>query len=152
MTSFGMEDFAKRYGNLEPSQFVDVISLVGDKSDNIPGVEGIGNVHAVQLITKFGTLENLLQCVDQVQEERIRKALISGADQAVLSKNLALLRCDLPFYMVPFTTEDLIFTKPEDNGEKFTSLLNAISAYAEGFSADPIIRRAFYLWKKLEKQ
>ncbi|KAL6342377.1 hypothetical protein AAG906_009050 [Vitis piasezkii] len=37
MTSFGMEDFAKRYGNLEPSQFVDVISLVGDKSDNIPG-------------------------------------------------------------------------------------------------------------------
>ena len=40
----------------------------------------------------------------------------------------------------------------QDNGEKFTSLLNAISAYAEGFSADPIIRRAFYLWKKLETQ
>ncbi|XP_022760816.1 uncharacterized protein LOC111307006 [Durio zibethinus] len=62
----------------------------------------------------------------------------------------AMLRCDLPFYMVPFATGDLTFKKPEDNGEKFTSLLNAISAYAEGFSADPIIRRAFYLWKKLE--
>ncbi|KAL1182188.1 hypothetical protein V6Z11_A02G100800 [Gossypium hirsutum] len=61
-----------------------------------------------------------------------------------------MLRCDLPFYMVPFSTRDLTFNKPEDNGEKFTSLLNAISAYAEGFSADPIIRRAFYLWKKLE--
>ncbi|KAK7830765.1 dna polymerase i [Quercus suber] len=152
MVSFGIEDFAEKYGTLNPSQFVDVISLVGDKSDNIPGVDGIGNVHGVQLITKFGTLENLLQCVDEVEEERIRKALIANADQAVLSKNLALLRSDLPFYMVPFATGDLAFKKPEDNGEKFTSLLNAISAYAEGFSADPIIRRAFYLWKKLETQ
>uniref|UniRef100_A0A5B7BVR2 5'-3' exonuclease domain-containing protein n=1 Tax=Davidia involucrata TaxID=16924 RepID=A0A5B7BVR2_DAVIN len=152
MVSFGMEDFSEKYGALEPSQFVDIISLVGDKSDNIPGVVGIGNVHAVQLITKFGTLENLLQHVDQVKEERIRKALISNADQAVLSKNLALLRSDLPFYMVPFTTNDLIFKKPEDNGEKFTSLLTAVSAYAEGFSADSITRRAFYLWKKLAMQ
>ncbi|KAB1214343.1 DNA polymerase I, thermostable [Morella rubra] len=150
MVSFGLEDFAEKYGSLAPSQFVDVISLVGDKSDNIPGVEGIGNVHAVQLITRYGTLENLLKCVDQVEEERIRKALVTNAEQAVLSKNLALLRSDLPFYMVPFATRDLTFKKPEDTGEKFTSLLNAISAYAEGFSADPIIRRALYLWKKLE--
>ncbi|GFP97293.1 DNA polymerase i, partial [Phtheirospermum japonicum] len=152
MSSFGMEDFAKKYGTLKPSQFVDVISLVGDKSDNIPGVEGIGDVHAVQLITKFGTLENLLQCVEQVNEERIKKALISNAEQAILSKNLAMLRSDLPSYMVPFATNDLTFIKPEDNGEKFTSLLTAISAYAEGFSADSIIRRAFYLWKKLENK
>ncbi|KAK6930485.1 DNA polymerase I-like, H3TH domain [Dillenia turbinata] len=150
MFSFGVEDFAKRYGALKPHQFVDVVSLVGDRSDNIPGVEGIGNVHAVKLITKFGTLENLLQNVDDVEDERIKKALISNADQAILSKDLAILRTDLPFYMVPFATRDLIFQKPEDNGEKFTSLLAAISAYAEGFSADPIIRRAFNLWKKLE--
>ncbi|XP_057957266.1 uncharacterized protein LOC131150521 isoform X3 [Malania oleifera] len=150
MVSFGMEDFAKRYGTLKPSQFVDVVSLVGDRSDNIPGVDGIGDVRAVQLITKF--VESLLKQVDQVEEERIRKALISNADQALLSKNLALLRCDLPPYMVPFTTEDLIFKKPEDNGEKFMSLLTAIGAYAEGFSADPIIRRALYLWKKVGTQ
>lgn len=152
MSSFGMEDFAKKYGTLKPSQFVDVISLVGDKSDNIPGVEGIGNVHAVQLITKFGTLENLLQRVDEVDEERIKKSLIANAEQAILSRNLAMLRSDLPSYMVPFSTNDLTFTKPEDNGQKFTSLLTAISAYAEGFSGDSIIRRAFYLWKKLESQ
>lgn len=150
MVSFGMEDFAERYGALTPSQFVDVVSLMGDKSDNIPGVEGIGNVHAVNLITKYGTLENLLQCVDQVEEVRIREALITNAEQAVLSKNLALLRSDLPFYMVPFATRDLTFSKPEDDGEKFVSLLHAISAYAEGFSADPLIRRALYLWKKLD--
>uniref|UniRef100_A0A7N0TB63 5'-3' exonuclease domain-containing protein n=1 Tax=Kalanchoe fedtschenkoi TaxID=63787 RepID=A0A7N0TB63_KALFE len=152
MVSFGMEDFAKKYDNLKPSQFVDVMALVGDRSDNIPGVEGIGNVHALQLITKYGSLETLLECVNEVADERIRNALISNADMAILSKNLALLRSDLPYYMVPFAIDDLLFRGPEDNGEKFTSLLTAMSAYAEGFSADPIIRRAFSLWKKLERQ
>ncbi|KAL5722566.1 hypothetical protein ACHQM5_006075 [Ranunculus cassubicifolius] len=149
MVSFGMEEFAAKYGSLKPSQFVDVMSLTGDKADNIPGVEGIGDVHALKLITKFGSLENLLKCVDQVEEDRIRKALISNADLALLSKNLAMLRSDLPFYMVPFTTHDLVLRKPEDDGEKFVSLLRAIGAYAEGFSADRIIRRAQSLWTKL---
>ncbi|XP_011037407.1 PREDICTED: uncharacterized protein LOC105134627 isoform X2 [Populus euphratica] len=150
MVSFGMEDFAEKYGGLKPSQFVDVMALMGDKSDNIPGVEGIGVVHAVELISRFGTLENLLKCVDQVEGESIRKALRENAKQAVLSKELAKLRCELPEYMVPFATTDLIFKKPEDNGEKFTNLLTAVSSYAEGFSADMIIRRASKLWEKLE--
>ncbi|GMN36220.1 hypothetical protein TIFTF001_005838 [Ficus carica] len=149
MASFGMEEFAKRYGSLEPFQFVDVLALVGDRSDNVPGVEGIGEINAVQLITKFGSLENLLQQVDEIKEERIKTALIKNADQALLSKNLVLLRSDLPSYMVPFATKDLVFKQPEDNGEKFSSLLTAMGAYAEGFSVDPVIRRAFYLWKKL---
>lgn len=149
MVSFGMEEFAEKFDSLKPSQFVDVVALTGDKVDNIPGVEGIGKVHALKLITKFGSLENLLKCVDQIEEERIRKALISNADMALLSKNLAMLRSDLPFYMVPFTTNDLVFKRPEDDGNKFTSLLRAIGAYAEGFSADRIIRRAHNLWKKL---
>ncbi|XP_042512769.1 DNA polymerase I isoform X2 [Macadamia integrifolia] len=148
LVSFGLEDFVKKYGSLKPSQFVDIVSLMGDKSDNIPGVEGIGEVNAVKLISKFGNLENLLKCVDQI-EERMRKALMLNAEQAILSKNLAILRSDLPFYLVPFTTRDLTFKKPEDNGEKFTSLLTAISAYAEGFSGDHVIRRAFSLWGKL---
>ncbi|WCJ41251.1 DNA polymerase I [Euphorbia peplus] len=152
MVSFGLEDFAKLYGELTPPQFADVMALMGDSADNIPGVPGIGVVHAVQLITRFGTLENLLQCVDQVEGDRIRETLIENADQAVLSKNLALLRSDLPSYMVPFATEDLKFTMPKDNGEKFTSLLKAISAYAEGSSADYIIRRASSLWEKLDSQ
>ncbi|KAJ6379324.1 hypothetical protein OIU76_016032 [Salix suchowensis] len=113
MVSFGMEDFAEKYGGLKPSQFVDVMALMGDKSDNIPGVEGIGVVHAVELISRFGTLENLLKCVDQVEGESIRKTLKENANRAVLSKELAKLRCELPEYMVPFATTDLIFKKPE---------------------------------------
>ncbi|CAA7400375.1 unnamed protein product [Spirodela intermedia] len=150
MVSFGLEDFAERYGTLKPSQFVDVVALMGDQSDNIPGVNGIGNVNAIKLITRFGTLENLLHCVDQVEEERIKKILVTNADQALLCKNLATLRSDLPSYMVPFSTADLLFQKPEDNGEKFISLLRAMGAYAEGFSPEPVIGRALSLWRKLQ--
>ncbi|KAM0949880.1 putative DNA-directed DNA polymerase [Dioscorea sansibarensis] len=150
MVSFGIEDFVKRYGALKPSQFVDVVALAGDKSDNIPGVEGIGEINALKLITKFGSLEKLLQSVDEVEDERFKKILKENADQAILCKNLATLRSDLPPYMVPFKIQDFAFRKPQDDGEKFVSLLRAIGAYAEGFSADPIIRRAFYLWNKLK--
>ncbi|XP_039828870.1 DNA polymerase I-like isoform X2 [Panicum virgatum] len=150
MVSFGVEDFVKRYGALKPSQFVDVVALSGDKADNIPGVEGIGDVNAVKLITKFGSLENLLKSKDEVEDERIKQALISQEEQAILCKSLATLRSDLPSYMVPFKTADLVFQKPQDDGTKFIKLLRALEAYAEGSSADPIIRRATYLWNKLK--
>ncbi|KAL6648519.1 hypothetical protein ACP70R_012743 [Stipagrostis hirtigluma subsp. patula] len=150
MVSFGVEDFVKRYGALKPSQFVDVVALSGDKADNIPGVEGIGDVNAVKLITKFGSLENLLRCVDEIEDERIKQALISHSEQAILCKSLATLRSDLPPYMVPFRTADLVFQKPQDDGAKFIKLLRALEAYAEGSSANPIIRRAAYLWNKLK--
>ncbi|XP_025798402.1 uncharacterized protein LOC112878189 isoform X2 [Panicum hallii] len=150
MVSFGVEDFVKRYGALKPSQFVDVVALSGDKADNIPGVEGIGDVNAVKLITKFGSLENLLKSVDEVEDERIKQVLISQAEQAILCKSLATLRSDLPSYMVPFKTADLVFQKPQDDGTKFIKLLRALEAYAEGSSADPIIRRATYIWNKLK--
>ncbi|XP_066396520.1 uncharacterized protein [Miscanthus floridulus] len=150
MVSFGVEDFVKRYGALKPSQFVDVVALSGDKADNIPGVEGIGDINAVKLITKFGSLENVLKSVDEVEDERIKQALISHSEQAILCKSLATLRSDLPHYMVPFKTANLVFKKPQDDGVKFIKLLRALEAYAEGSSADPIIRRATYLWNKLK--
>ncbi|GAB4825487.1 hypothetical protein Ancab_008362 [Ancistrocladus abbreviatus] len=121
MVSFGLEDFAQKYGALQPSQFVDVIALVGDKSDNIPGVAGIGEVNAVRLITEFGSLEELLRSADKVQQDHIREAVMSNGDQALLSKNLAMLRCDLPSYMVPFATKDLIFQKPEKVSQQIPS-------------------------------
>ncbi|KAF2588230.1 hypothetical protein F2Q70_00040722 [Brassica cretica] len=113
MVSFGVEDFAKKFGNLKPAQFVDIIALAGDKSDNIPGIDGIGNVHAVELLSRFGTLENLLQSIDEIKEGKLKESLIAHADQAMLSKKLALLRTDLPDYIVPFETRDLTFKKPE---------------------------------------
>ncbi|MCL7022502.1 hypothetical protein MKW94_025203 [Papaver nudicaule] len=131
IVSFGVEEFAERYGDLKPSQYVDMVSLTGDKTDNIPG-----------------TLENLLKCLDQIEEGDIKEALVSNADQAILNKNLLMLRSDLPFHKVPFTTRDLLFKKPKDDGEKFRNLWTAISAYAEGHSAEHLIKRADNLWKQ----
>nr|VDC62361.1 unnamed protein product [Brassica rapa] len=150
MVSFGVEEFAKKFGNLKPAQFVDIIALAGDKSDNIPGIDGIGNVHAVELLSRFGTLENLLQSIGEIKEGKLKESIIAHADQAMLSKKLALLRTDLPDYIVPFETRDLAFKKPEDNGEKWRSLLVAIGAYAEGFSADPVMRKTLQLWESLD--
>lgn len=91
-----------------------------------------------------------MKSVDEVEDERIKQALISHSEQALLCKSLATLRSDLPSYMVPFKTSDLVFQKPKDDGAKFIKLLRALEAYAEGSSADPMIRRAAYLWNKLK--
>lgn len=148
IVSFGIEQFAEKYGDLKPSQIVDVMALAGDNADFIPGVQGIGDMNALKLIIKFGSLENLLANLDRVPNGAIRNALISDDGQALLSKELATLRCNLPYCMVPFHTSDLLFQKPEDDGEKFINLLRAISAFAEGSSTTSIVRRALSLWKK----
>lgn len=148
IASFGVEQFAEKYGDLKPSQIVDVMALAGDNADFIPGVHGIGDMNALKLIIKFGSLENLLANLDRVPDGAIRKALLFDDGQALLSKELATLRCNLPYCMVPFHMSDLLFEKPEDDGEKFINLLRAISAFAEGSSTTSIVKRALCLWKK----
>jgi 5'-3' exonuclease len=148
IASFGVEQFAEKYGDLKPSQIVDVMALAGDNADFIPGVHGIGDMNALKLIIKFGSLENLLANLDRVPDGAIRKALLFDDGQALLSKELATLRCNLPYCMVPFHMSDLLFQKPEDDGDKFINLLRAISAFAEGSSTTSIVKRALCLWKK----
>nr|ABR16580.1 unknown [Picea sitchensis] len=112
IASFGVEQFAEKYGDLKPSQIVDVMALAGDNADFIPGVHGIGDMNALKLIIKFGSLENLLANLDRVPDGAIRKALLFDDGQALLSKELATLRCNLPYCMVPFHMSDLLFQKP----------------------------------------
>lgn len=148
VVSFGVEQFAEKYGDLKPSQIVDVMALAGDNADFIPGVHGIGDMNALKLIIEFGSLENLLANLDRVPNGAIRNALIADDGQALLSKELATLRCDLPYCMVPFQTSDLLYQKPEDDGEKFINLLRAIGAFAQGSSTTRIVKRALSLWEK----
>ena len=81
---------------LSPAQIVDYLALMGDSSDNIPGVPGIGPVAAAKLLQKFGTLANVLANVPNVGDKRARTALESHAESALLSKELAAIRCDVP--------------------------------------------------------
>src|SRR5512142_841570 len=80
------EDVIKRLG-VRPDQVVDYKALVGDKSDNIPGVSGIGEKTAVALIQKFGTLENIYQNLDQVEKRWVTK-LAQNKETAYLSRDL----------------------------------------------------------------
>ncbi|MFN3693559.1 MAG: 5'-3' exonuclease H3TH domain-containing protein, partial [Ignavibacterium sp.] len=73
----------------EPKFMVDYLALIGDSSDDIPGVPGIGPKTAVPLIQKFGTIENIYNNIDKIEKESIRKKLLENKDKAFLSKELA---------------------------------------------------------------
>lgn len=86
----GPAEVEERFG-VPPDRVLDVRALVGDASDNIPGVKGIGEKGAAELIREWGSLEDLLAHAGQVKAKRAREALLAQADQARLSKRLATL-------------------------------------------------------------
>jgi len=87
--------FVNEYG-FEPSKLVDYKSLRGDQSDNIPGVKGIGQVSATNLIKDFGSLENILAQRDMIKAKKVREALENFSDDAIMSKRLAKIDCNVP--------------------------------------------------------
>jgi len=92
---FGPAEVEERFG-VPPAQLLDLRSLVGDPSDNIPGVKGIGQKGAAALISTWGSLDNLIDHAEEVEPKRARTALAAGIDSARLSRELATLRSDVP--------------------------------------------------------
>ncbi len=82
----------------DPSQVIDILALMGDASDNIPGIPGIGEKTAKTLIEEFGTVENLLANTDQLKGKR-REKVEENADKAILSKKLATINRHVPVAM-----------------------------------------------------
>ncbi len=107
---------AERLG-VPPERVTDYLALVGDSSDNIPGVRGIGPKTAVQLIEQFGPLENVLAHAEDVAQKRAREALQRHADDARLSKELVTIRTDVP---IDLDLEKLQTAKP--NHERLRDL------------------------------
>ena len=93
---WGVKEVCERYGIERPEQVIDLLGLWGDASDNIPGVPGIGEKKAKNLIREFDSIENLLQNLDQVKEKRSQESLREHAEQALLSKKLATIILDVP--------------------------------------------------------
>ena len=93
-----------------PKQMIDYLALVGDKSDDIPGVAGIGPKGATELIKEFNSLENIYKNIDKVKKEGTKNKLIESKENAFLSKQLATIHCDVP---MEFDFEKAKFTPPD---------------------------------------
>ncbi|MBE6020848.1 MAG: DNA polymerase I [Clostridiales bacterium] len=92
------EKMMERY-HLTPQQFIDLKGLMGDTSDNIPGIPGIGEKTGIALLEQFGTVENLLKNTDQISKPKLREKVEENAQLAVMSRRLAEINTNVPFEM-----------------------------------------------------
>ncbi len=88
--------FAEDYEGLVPLQLIDLKGLMGDTSDNIPGVPGVGPKTALKLIAEYGTVENVIAHVEEVKGKSLKEKLINNREQAQLSKELATIYTEVP--------------------------------------------------------
>lgn len=93
--SFFEKDIKETYG-VSPKEFIDVKALMGDPSDNVKGVPGIGEKTAIKLIQEYQSIENLLDQVENIKQKKLRENLILYATQARESKVLVTIQCDVP--------------------------------------------------------
>ena len=95
-TTYTIEKVIDKWG-INPKQFIDYLAMVGDSSDNVPGVDGIGAKTAVKLINEYNTLEEILDKGHEAGNKRIREGILHGKDLAYLSKKLVTIDCDVPY-------------------------------------------------------
>ncbi|MBS6366520.1 MAG: DNA polymerase I [Clostridiales bacterium] len=107
-TRYDTAQFEAEYG-FPPARLVDFKALMGDSSDNIPGVPGVGQKTATDLLQRFGSLESLYAHLDEVKES-VRKKLVAGRDLAALSYELATIQKDAP---IVFRPEDNLVQEPD---------------------------------------
>ncbi|GGM26724.1 DNA polymerase I [Paraliobacillus quinghaiensis] len=89
-------DFMKEKMEVDPNQIIDMKALMGDSSDNIPGVPGIGQKTAVKLLKQFNTLEKVFENVEEVSGKKLKEKLQNHQDDAYMSKQLVTINCDSP--------------------------------------------------------
>lgn len=104
------EEWVKNKFGVPAGQIIDLLGLMGDSVDNIPGAPGIGEKGAVQIVLEYGSVENALQRADEVKNKRYRESLQNNADIIRQSVELATIMCDVP---VEFDTEQLRRREPE---------------------------------------
>ena len=136
----GEKEVIEKFG-VKPEQVIDVQSLAGDSSDNVPGVPGIGIKTAAELIKKYKTLENLLNKASEIPQNKRRETLLSNKDKAVISKQLVTLKDDVPLknnvsdFIIKDINKDKLYEFLREM--EFNRLLSqAISFYGEPTSAE----------------
>lgn len=113
----------EKYG-LTPQQIIDMKGLMGDKSDNIPGIAGIGEKTAIKLLTEYKTVENVLENIDNISGKKLKERLTEGKEDAILSKKLATIYTDVP---VDNKIEDLTFKENREKKKELFKKLEFVS-------------------------
>lgn len=114
------EHIKEKYG-LTPKQIIDMKGLMGDPSDNIPGVPGVGEKTAIKLLSEFQSVEQLLNSIDQVSGKKLKEKLEEFKDQAVMSKELATITREAP---VEIKLDEVVYESP--NSEKVVQLFKEL--------------------------
>ncbi len=99
---------------ITPNQFIDVKGLMGDKSDNIPGVPGVGEKTAFKLIKEYGSIEEVIKNIDKIPGKKLKENLENNVEQAIFSKRLATIMREVP---IDLTLEDISLTDKENTAE-----------------------------------
>ncbi len=107
--SIGESEVEGKFG-IKPAFMTDYLALCGDTSDNIPGVPGVGDKTARELVATFGSVDELYDHIDQVKKPALKEKLITGRDLAYMSKQLATIRLDVP---IETGIEDLKTREPD---------------------------------------
>lgn len=103
--SYTPDFIMEKYG-ISPEQIIDMKGLMGDNSDNIPGVPGVGEKTALKLLKEFRTLENLFESINQVSGNKLKEKLEENKEQAIISKELATIFREAP---IEITLEKMIY-------------------------------------------
>lgn len=118
VAAYDYDTFVKEF-EVTPTQFIDVKGLMGDKSDNIPGVPGVGEKTAFKLIKEYGSVQNVLMNIDNISGKKLKENLENNKEQAIFSKKLATIMIDIPFEGIIEEIKD----KRETDKDKLKELL-----------------------------
>ena len=109
-TKFQKDNVKDKMG-VYPNRVIDLLSLIGDSSDNIPGVRGVGPKTAIKLIEEFDNIENILDNIDKIKNERIKNLIKDNIDDLILSKELVTIKSDMD---INFSKDDYKFIQIKD--------------------------------------
>ncbi|HCQ2404441.1 TPA: DNA polymerase I [Staphylococcus aureus] len=106
---------AEKYNGLTPNQIIDMKGLMGDTSDNIPGVAGVGEKTAIKLLNQFDTVEGVYEHLDEISGKKLKEKLQNSKEDALMSKELATINVDSP---IEVKLEDTLMTHQDEQQEK----------------------------------
>ena len=153
IVEYDLDKFREEY-ELEPLQLIDKKGLMGDSSDNIPGVDGIGKKTSTKLLKEFGDLETVLDNIDQVGGKKRKATLREQADIARMSKKLATIKIDVPLEVEfeQLTVSNWKTDKARDLFTKmeFNSLISEIGGHSELEAVDYTVINEQAKLKELE--